>query len=202
MNYLYPRFPPGRLPAMVRITLLGVVIAGVYGMVHDQVSYTISPEYFTKLKFRQFAYANFGWPPRVFAAEVGFLASWWVGLIAGWFLARGGLAELPAPLRWRCTARSFALILVVAVTFGLAGAMLGVFVTRDGDLSGWDGWRQRLGLGDLRAFVIVAYLHGGSYLGALVGLVLAIVYVRRRLARQRRAAAGRAASLRQGSLPT
>src|SRR5262245_32181747 len=94
MNLLYPKFPVRRLPTMIGIAMLGAVIAGPYGAVHDQISYAISPEYFTKLKFRQFSYANFGWPPQLFAAEVGFLATWWVGLLAGWFLARAGLAEL------------------------------------------------------------------------------------------------------------
>jgi hypothetical protein len=79
MNLLYPKFPANRLPFMVRIALLGGVVAGSNGAVHDQVSYAISPEYFTKLKFKQFSWADFGWPPRLFAGEVGFLATWWVG---------------------------------------------------------------------------------------------------------------------------
>ena len=65
MDILYPRIKLARLPAMIRISLLGAVLAGIYGAVHDQISYTISDEYFTKLKFPQFWYANFGFPPRV-----------------------------------------------------------------------------------------------------------------------------------------
>ena len=187
MNLLYPRFPAGHLPATVRIMLLGAVIAGCYGALHDQISYTISPEYFTKLKFRQFSYADFGWPPRLFAAEVGFLATWWVGLLAGWFVARAGLAEMPVGRRWPCTLQSFAICLAVAPVAGLIGAALGVMKTVDGDLSGWHYWRQVLGIEDLRAFVIVAYLHAAGYLGALPGLVLAIVHVRSCLARSRKA---------------
>src|SRR5262245_2708964 len=95
-NIWYPRIPRRRLPAMLGITLLGAAVGGVYGALHDQLSYTISPEYFTKLKFAQFAYADFGWPHRVLAAEVGFLATAGVGLIAGWVLARVGLDELAA----------------------------------------------------------------------------------------------------------
>jgi hypothetical protein len=71
---------------MFGISLLGAVIAGLYGAVHDQISYSISPEYFTKMKFEQFSYADFGFPPRVCASEVGFLATWWVGLFAGWYV--------------------------------------------------------------------------------------------------------------------
>ena len=87
---------------MARMALLGAAIAGPYGALHDQISYIISPEYFTKMKFRQFSYADFGWPDRVFAAEVGFLATSWVGLFGGWFVARAGLAGMPKGMRWSC----------------------------------------------------------------------------------------------------
>jgi len=43
MNFLYPKFPANRLWAMVRIALLGAAIAGLYGALHDQISYSISP---------------------------------------------------------------------------------------------------------------------------------------------------------------
>jgi hypothetical protein len=95
MNIFFPVIPRKRLRAMFGIAILGALLAGLYGALHDQVSYTISPEYFTKMKFEQFHYANFGWPQRVFASEVGFLASWWVGLFGGWALARVGLDQLP-----------------------------------------------------------------------------------------------------------
>ena len=185
MNYLYPKIPVDGLLAMTRIALLGGIIAGLYGVLHDQISYSISPEYFTKLKFHQFSYADFGWPPRLFASEIGFLATWWVGLIAGWILARTGLTELSIPARRTCVARAFAIVLVVTPIFGLIGALLGVVFTSDGDFSGWSEVQQALAIKDLRAFVIVSFLHNAGYLGALVGLVLAIVYVRRYLARSR-----------------
>jgi hypothetical protein len=187
MNVLYPNFPAGRLPTMIRVALLGAVVAGAYGTVHDQISYAISPEYFTKMKFRQFHWADVGLPPRAFASEVGFLATWWVGLIAGWFAARAGLAELPPAVRGRCTARCFGIALTITPLVGLAAALLGYAVTQTGDLSAWAEWQFLFGLDDLPGFVIVAYLHWGGYLGALLGLIAAVVYVRRCLARARRA---------------
>ncbi|HWY86370.1 MAG TPA: hypothetical protein VNX28_06585, partial [Gemmataceae bacterium] len=125
---------------------------------------------------------------RLFAATVGFLATWWVGLLAGWLVARAGLAELPAAKRWPCTVRAFAIFLAVTPVFGLIGALLGFVMTGDGNLGAWSNWREELGIEDLRAFAIVAYIHAAGYLGALAGLVLAIVYVRRCLARSRSAA--------------
>jgi hypothetical protein len=182
MTIWYPQIPIGRLRVMAGITGGACLLAGLYGALHDQVSYTISPEYFEKMKFHQFRFADFSWPSRAFAAEVGFLATWWVGLIGGWILARFGLAELWIASRRKQVVLAFALMVGVAACTGFAAALLGANVA-SGDLREWEEWREGLGLYDLRSFVIVAYLHAGSYLGGLLGLVCAGLYVRRALAR-------------------
>jgi hypothetical protein len=179
INYLYPHFPLKHLPGMLRIAALGAVVAGSYGALHDQVSYAISPEYFTRLKFQQFSYADFGWPPRAFAGEVGFLASWWVGLLGGWVLARFGLDEMIPPQRRKTTIIAFMIVLGTAALSGLTGALLGTATTANGHLDDWRDWQQRLNIEDLRGFAIVAWLHAAGYLGALAGVILAVLYVRR-----------------------
>jgi hypothetical protein len=166
---------------MVRVAALGAVLAGAYGSLHDQVSFAISPEYFTKLKFAQFAWADIGLPPRAFASEVGFLASWWVGMIAGWVLARIGFGEACSR---RDVARAFAIVLGVAAVCGAIGALLGRAAART-DIAEWDGWRLNLRLTDPPAFVVVAWLHWASYLGAVTGLVVATVDARWRARRAR-----------------
>jgi hypothetical protein len=179
LKYLVPQFPLRQLPAILGIAVLGAGVSGLYGALHDQISYTISPEYFTKLKFNQFAWADAGWQPRVFAALIGFLATWWVGLIAGWLLARLGLAGLPATVRRRCTIRAFAIMLTITPICGSLGALLGFVEGQTSDLSGWKSFQTLLGVEDLPSFVIVAQLHNAGYLGALLGLLLAVWYVRR-----------------------
>ncbi len=161
---------------MLGIAGAGALVAGAYGALHDQVSWAIAPEYFSKLKFAQFAWSDVGLPPRVRASEIGFLATWWVGMIAGWALCRVGFG--PAPSR-REVVRAFAIMLGVAMAFGVAGALLGVAIAHR-DLSYWEGWRLNLDLHDLPSFVVVACLHWASYLGGAFGLVLAIVDARRR----------------------
>lgn len=179
MSIWYPRFPLRHLPAMLRMAMLGAVLAGIYGAVHDQISYSISPEYFTKLKFHQFASWDFGWPPRLFAALVGFLASWWVGLIGGWILARVGLAELAEVSPRHHFIRAFALAAGIAAICGVLGVQCGLAMSRRANLAGWQEWQSRLELEDLPAFIVVAYLHWASYLGAALGLFSAVIYVKR-----------------------
>ena len=181
MNIFYPVIPRRRLPAMLGIAAVGAVLAGCYGTLHDQISYTISPEYFTKVKFEQFRYADFGWPPRVMVSEVGFLASWWVGLIGGWILARVGLDQLPKNNRNKSVVVAFSLVFITDLFCGIAGTLIGYFESRSQDLSGWLHWQLELHLIDLPSFIIVVYLHWASYLGALIGVILAVIFVRQRL---------------------
>lgn len=180
LTILYPRVAARRLPAMLTIACCGAVIAAAYGAVHDQASYSLSPEYFTKVKFLQFRWADAGWPPRAFASIVGVLATWWAGLFAGWFLARAGLDQLPLVQRRATTVRAFAIMLAVAVTFGTLGAVCGS-VTSENKYMDWEDWRERLSLEDVTGFATVAWLHAAGYVGAIVGLIAAIIYVRRQL---------------------
>ena len=50
--------------------LNATVLQVIYGILHDQVTFSISQEYFTKLKFYQFGYANLGLPTRVALLEL------------------------------------------------------------------------------------------------------------------------------------
>jgi hypothetical protein len=75
-RFVAPRIARRDLGRMAGITLVGALVAGLYGVLHDQVTYTISEEYFTRFKFYQFAYAEpESRSPRVFAGIIGFLAT-------------------------------------------------------------------------------------------------------------------------------
>lgn len=176
---LYPKFRLNLLPAMLGYALLGAVIAGVYGVIHDQITYSISPEYFTRLKFLQFHYANFGWPPRIFVAEIGFLATWWVGFLAGWFLARVVLPNSCQVVARSLVLRGFLITVSCAFLASLLGFGWGLLRGPNADYTAWQGFVTNRGVVDLPGFVRVAYIHNASYLGGLLGLIVALIYVRR-----------------------
>ena len=158
--------------------MVGAVLAGLYGLIHDQVTYSISPEYFTKLKFAQFHYADFGLPARIFVAEIGFLATWWVGLVAGWFIARISVPTFSRQEAARCCARGFLIVIAFGFGAGIIGYVLGLL--HGSDYSSWESMAANLGVVDLPSFVRVAYIHNAGYLGGLVGLVSAIIHLRNR----------------------
>lgn len=177
MKLLYPRIRLAHLRDIFLWGLAGALIAGAFGILHDQITYTISPEYFTRLKFRQFAYANFGWPARVFVAEIGFLASWWVGFIAAWFQARVAVPAWGSAGAARHLRLSIAIVFAAATLGAFAGYLMGVSLSPGAALPGWQFYARSLGVHDLPAFVRVAYIHNGSYIGGGAGLIISLLYL-------------------------
>lgn len=177
MNLLYPRLSRDHLPMMAAISLLGGLSGGVYGALHDWLTYAISSEYFSLMKFDQFARFDLGLPPHVFAAEIGFIAAGAVGLAAGWFIARIAVPAWLARVALVKAMRAFLLMLLCAA----ASAAIGNFIALKTSLATWL-WQDlcgSLGVSDASAFQRVALIHTAGYVGALAGLVLAVRWLRR-----------------------
>jgi len=159
---------------MLRIAGLGALIAGLFGILHDQITYSISPDYFTQMKFRQFHWADFGFPARVFVAEIGFLASWWVGLFAGWAIARVSIRVPQVEQMLPIAKRGFAVVFGFATVAALIGYLFGVIDHPQPETSDLADLAASIGITDANAFARVAYIHNASYLGGLVGIIVAV----------------------------
>jgi len=168
------------VPKYFLVGLIGAVIAGLYGVVHDQLTYSLSPEYFTRFKFHQFHYADPGLEsPRVFVAVIGFLATWWVGLISGWMLARFAVLEDGEMLPICLIIKHFFVILATAILAGTLGWGWGLWRSSTGYAANWLSWMDDLQIHDRVAFMKVGYIHNFGYSGALLGLLFAILLLYR-----------------------
>jgi hypothetical protein len=172
--------------------LLGLIIAGpllgaAFGALHDQLSYTLGPEYFTRFKFVQFAWAEVGaMPPRLGAAVVGMLATWWVGLYAGICLAAIGLLHRHPADMVRITLRAYGLVALCAATLGIVGFIAGWLAFGSNESAPYVDWWRPDGLTSPRRFFAVGVMHTASYLGGALGVLLAAVYQVRVARRARR----------------
>lgn len=176
-KWLVPCVPLVDLPPMIALAVIGAAIAGSYGFLHDLATYAISPEYFTKMKFDQFRYADLGCGDRFFAGTIGFIASWWVGAVSAWFLARRQIPNQPRTRAYRLVLQGFLCVLAITLLCGGLGYLLGLARGPDADYSSWGPMVRSLGIDDHWAFIRVAYIHGGSYLGALLGLLVALLLI-------------------------
>jgi hypothetical protein len=131
------------------------LVAGFYGALHDQISYTISPDYYYSFKFNQFripvVLRN-----RIGASMVGWYASWWMGLLIGIPVLLLGLIM---PDRKSYVTRSLVAFGVVAFTSLVVG-LTALF-----------------NAGDMNSFDRVGTMHNHSYLGGGLGIITASIYL-------------------------
>jgi hypothetical protein len=163
------------------IVLIGIIIAGVYGILHDQLTYTISEEYYTKFKFYQFGLCHTGTEailphPRLSVAVVGFLATWWMGVPVSIILGLVGLIHKDAKTMFRITLHAFALTIFIAFLTGLVGLIYGWFYLSKQPITSFEEWFIPNNLKDFRKFISVGSMHNFSYLGGLTGLIAGVIY--------------------------
>lgn len=159
-----------RVGALLATLVALPLIAGLYGALHDQLSFTIAPEYFTRFKYDQFGVEPqwFG-GHRATVAVIGFLATWWVGLLMALFIAPLGLMfKEPARMRQEIM-RATALTMGIAALSGLVGLTYGWSLDRVPS-----GWYLPEGLADPQVFLAVGGLHNFGYAGGVLGLCAAV----------------------------
>jgi hypothetical protein len=155
------------------LILLSTIIAGIYGALHDQVTYSISAEYFTVFKFDQFGFTDWGnATPRFTTAVIGFLATWWVGLIIGIFQSLVGLIHKSPSRMFKIGFRAVVITLGTAVAFAVIGGIVGYFETLNGTIDCCFPYE----IIDKRNFRIVGTIHNFGYAGGEIGAVLGFAY--------------------------
>jgi hypothetical protein len=151
----------------LKIILLAVAAAVVYGIVHDQITVRVCLEYFTVAHPPIFGGTQ---SPTLLAFGWGVIATWWVGLPLGVLLALaarvGGLPKL--------TAKDLLIPMFVGLLILGAAAMLAGYygcmhasMTRD--------WARLVPPEHRKGFAFDEGAHLASYvLGAILGMVLSI----------------------------
>ena len=159
------------------VLLCTIIIASCYGILHDQVTYTISPEYYTRFKFIQFGLVDEGvnlpMNHRLAAMIVGIMATWWVGLTIGLFYA-GILSFFEMqPGLYRLYFKTVALTFGIAALFGITGFLYGRFHLIATGVS----WHLPEQLADKSAFICVGSIHNYSYMGGIAGCMAGILFL-------------------------
>ncbi len=169
-----------KLAALVLLLLAALLLCGLFGALHDQISYTVSREYFTLFKFVQFGIDPEG-GERLGAASVGLQATWWMGIPIGAVLGTVALFAPAARTMLRETLRTFALVTVIALAIGLLGLLWGWinFVVLSAPAP--PDWYVPKGLQNLRPFLCAGAMHNASYLGGVVGLLIGAIWLARRV---------------------
>jgi hypothetical protein len=165
-----------KIAILVCFVFLAVLAAGLFGMIHDQISYTVSDEYFTKFKFVQFRLLDSAFPGRIRASIVGFRASWWMGIPLGLLCGAAGLIQRSPRLMWEALLWSLLVIVTFTLAVALAGLGFGWMRTQTIDVVNYRGWFIPADVNDLRRFLCAGYMHNAAYLGGALSISVAWLF--------------------------
>jgi hypothetical protein len=149
---------------------LFTLTAGIYGIIHDQITYSLCPEYYTKYKFPMFGlrYSTYS-SERNGAALVGFASTWWMGFVIALLVLPLCLRFKDLKLMVKHIITSMLLILGFAFIIGWFGYFVGRFFPEGNSIVPPVDVSSRLN------FIAVAQMHNFSYAGAIAGSVVAII---------------------------
>lgn len=169
---------------LILFVVNSVLIAGLYGVLHNQVTYSISNEYFTHFKFLVFGLPDYYIQPhRLGAAIVGWTSSWWFGLVAGLILGSLWVWENILALRDRYFA--IGIVVITAIVFGALGGIFSYFYyqpQRYYEVFQFTGYTKEVrdslnSISNPYAFLRAGVIHNSSYIGGTIGLILGALYL-------------------------
>lgn len=133
------------------------VAAGLYGALHNQISFTVSPDYFFAFKFHQFAIPD-DLRGRIGASIVGWYASWWMGMFIGVPVLLIGLILPDWKTYLTHSLVAVAVVTLTALVVGLGALAYGYFAISE-------------------PFARAGHMHNVSYLGGGIGIITGSVYL-------------------------
>jgi len=160
----------GKFPTFFLLVALAALSASVFGALHNQLSYSVGPDYFHAIKFPQFAIPE-GTPPRLGAAQVGVLASWWMGAAVGLPAFLYGLIAVPTGRSYFAAGLGGIGLVVMVSTFAALLGLLGGIVSESTGLLGPVGTPEGVDRAD---YLRAGFMHDATYFGGMLGALVAI----------------------------
>jgi uncharacterized membrane protein len=161
----------GKLLPFFMLLGCAALVAAMFGALHNQLSYSVGPSYFTALKFPQFGIAE-ATAPRWGAAIVGVQASWWMGVMVALPALLIGLVIVPRVQSYVAAGLgAIGLVVVFSLFMALIGLVGGLAADRTGLLDTYLNFPD----GPTRSdFLRAGFMHDASYLGGALGALLAL----------------------------
>jgi hypothetical protein len=155
------------------LLVAGCLIAGLYGALHDQISYTVSPDCYFAYKFHQFRIPEES-QNRVGAAIVGWQASWWMGILIGIPILLVGMAMPDWKAYLTKCLLAYVVVALTALAVGLAALAYASWTITETNLP--DYWFPA-DVTDKVAFARAGTMHNFSYLGGFLGILTGSLYL-------------------------
>ncbi|MEL0457286.1 hypothetical protein WJN01_13690 [Flavobacteriaceae bacterium SZ-1-7] len=162
-----------KIGILILIVIISIILASIYGILHNQISYSISSEYFTKFKFDQIGeWLHQVENERIAISFVGFVSTWWFGLLLGLIIGIVGMFQPNSKIMWKSGIGAIFRTLGIAIGIGIVGILVGKFLISNLNAN----WNLPAELIDRKSFLTAGTMHNFSYFGGIIGLIYGIIY--------------------------
>lgn len=151
--------PIWKVVVFIGVLLIAPFVGGIYGFLHNQISFSVSPEFFNNFFFLLSDDPHDKIGGRLSAGIVGIMTTWWVGLFVGIVLGFIGLFHKDGRQMFKVTLIAIGVNIAVAFIIGLIGLAVGKYILSNGS-----------------NFTAASTMQNASYAGGLVGLIVASAY--------------------------
>ncbi len=148
-----------------KIILLCMVLAILYGIVHNQITVRISLEYFT-IGHRALISST---SPTLMGIAWGVHPNWWVGLSMGVLLAIAGRAGKWPKRNARFFVRPLLMLFLVSGIASATAGILGYRLTNSGTLGLYGSLASTVPASGHAAYISALWMHTASYTAGTMG---------------------------------
>lgn len=156
-----------RIFILISLIFCGTLMSCLYGILHDQITYTISPEFYNLVRFPQHQIASDA--ARWGAMQIAVINSWKIGFIISLVLSCMGLIHFNNRKIIRFTLESFAIVVVTAASIACLSFLFGL-------LNHFDESKLAETVVQKGNFLLVQSIHNSTYIGGLIGMFVGIYW--------------------------
>lgn len=161
-----------KITTFILIFTSGILFASIFGILHDQITYTLSNEYYTKFKLQQFGLEALYNMPRIGAVIVGIKATWWVGIPYGLFFGLILTIGKPTANIINTLTKLYLQVAALTILMGFIGFSYSLLFIGQHDYSHYGILNNVV---NKHMFLAVGMMHNFSYLGGVIGLIYGFI---------------------------
>lgn len=155
------------------IIIATTLIAIIFGVFHNQISYSISNELFEKYFFFQFGTSEWNINnPRINASIVGFLGTYWLSFYFGIIYSIIFLF-LKTPNNLKYIFKSIGINFSITLIGSFLGYLIAILFFDIENVP----FKIEIDIINTRNYINAMFMHSGAYYGSYFGIVISIIYL-------------------------
>ena len=176
------KFDVRKILTIFLVAAMASVIAGIYGVINDQITFSISSEYYTKYRFLQYNLVQVEGDsriiyPRILVVLVTFLSTWWFPLISGLIIIIFNLIQNTWKMLLKTSVLAMLISILITVFSAIIGFMLGSLIIRKLPKYYFADWCFIPDkLNDYENYITAGTMDVFNSFGGFLGLIVAIFY--------------------------